>query len=31
MELYSPFSYIGAGLLVLLTLAISMYRGAQPR
>ena len=30
MELYSPFSYIGAAVLLLLTLVFSMYRGAQP-
>ena len=31
MELYSPYSYIGGVALVLLMLAISLYRGAQPR
>jgi hypothetical protein len=31
MELYSPYSYIAGGVLVLLTLVISMYRGAQPQ
>jgi hypothetical protein len=30
MELYAPFSYIGGVVLVLLVLAISLYRGAQP-
>jgi len=31
MDLYSPYSYIAGGMLVLLTLVISLYRGAQPQ
>jgi hypothetical protein len=31
MEYYAPFSYIGAVILLLLTLMVVMYRGAQPR
>ena len=31
MDLYSPWSYIGFGLLLLLALFVSMYRGAQPQ
>jgi hypothetical protein len=31
MELWSPYSYIAAAFLLLMTLVISMYRGAQPR
>jgi hypothetical protein len=31
MELYSPFSYIGGVVLVLLTLVFSFHRGAQAR
>ena len=31
MDLYAPWSYIGFGVLVLLALFVSMYRGAQPQ
>jgi hypothetical protein len=31
MELYSPWSYIGGGVLVLLALATSLCRGARPQ
>ena len=31
LELYSPFSYVGCGVLVILTLIFSLYRGAQAR
>lgn len=30
MELYAPYSYIGGVVVVLMALAISLYRGAQP-
>jgi len=31
MELYAPYSYIGGVAVLFLGLAISLYRGAQPR
>ena len=31
LELYSPLSYVGCGVAVLLTVVISFYRGAQAR
>jgi hypothetical protein len=31
METYAPFSYVGAGLMLLLLMGVSLYRGAQPR
>ena len=31
MELYSPYSYIGGGVVAILALLVSFYRGAQPR
>jgi len=31
LDLYSPFSYVGCGVVVLLTLVISFNRGAQAR
>ena len=31
MDSYAPYSWIGAGLLVLCGLVVSLYRGAQPQ
>ena len=31
MDFYAPYSYIAGGLLVLLALMVSLYRGAQAR
>jgi hypothetical protein len=31
MALYSPWSYVGGVILVLMVFMFSMYRGAQPR
>jgi hypothetical protein len=31
MEAYSPYSYIGAGVAVLIAGGITLYRGAQAR
>ena len=31
MDLYAPYSYIAGGVLVLVTLMVSFYRGAQAR
>jgi hypothetical protein len=31
MQFYAPFSYMAFGLLVLIALLSSFYRGAQPR
>jgi hypothetical protein len=31
MEFYAPYSYIAGGFLVVCTLMVSLYRGAQAR
>jgi hypothetical protein len=31
MEMYAPYSYIGAGVAALIIAGIVVYRGAQPR
>ena len=31
MEVHAPYSYIAGGVLVLVTLLVSFYRGAQAR
>jgi hypothetical protein len=31
MEAYAPYSYVGAGMLLVIAFGVSLYRGAQPR
>jgi hypothetical protein len=31
MDFYAPYSYVAGGILVLVTMVISFYRGAQAR
>jgi hypothetical protein len=31
MEMHAPYSYVGAGAMLVAVMCVSLYRGAQPR